>query len=210
MAAGIRAGELKVQGFPTDTSEIVLAGPSPTLRFSEDAMVLVANPGERSLSKWCSFRVGDVIPRAARSGDRLEATRDAQGRVVVCIYRGEHLVVAIGALYHASLGPDVHAEGIPGIPAARRARVTVCGVQEELHARESARVGPYDVYVEFPGESNPYGEGRSECLSIMLAADGALVNSARRSAVLMANQDDDPLCGELADGTMIKSGRRIP
>jgi hypothetical protein len=172
-------------------------------------LVLVSGPPHSSELKWCSFRVGDVVWRAVRPGDRVEVKRNSLDGLRMCVFRHERILVAVGALSDAYLGPEVTVSGTARRFPDKRFEVEADGKQCVLAERESATVGLYDVYVDFPGRWNDWGEGQCESISIAPAADLVIANSARRSAVLMADHPDDPLCGERLDGTMIKSRYRI-
>jgi hypothetical protein len=121
----------------------------------------------------------------------------------VTLSRSDRLVVAVGALTDELLGSALTVKplGVTG-GADTRFDVSVSGEHSSLGWRESATVGCYDIYVEFPGE--PGLPGRDAMLAITVADDIALVNSARRSAMFLASTFFDPLRGEFPDGSYIK------
>ena len=208
--ADIKVGEVSVDARAIeDQKELPLAGTHPRIRFFEDRMVLVSAPSYSSLLKWCSFRVGDVLWRAVSVGDRIVVRRDVLDAVTVCLFRNERLLVAVGALSNEDLGSEVNVTSDGGRQPGMRFEIDVAGRHRVLGARESATVDMYDIYVDFAGDRNMYGEGPCESISIAPADDLIIVNSARRSAVLMASQNIDPLCGERIDGTMIKNRYQI-
>jgi hypothetical protein len=193
----------------TGHNEPLLAGPEPTIRFLGDRMVLIPAPRGTSHLKWCSFLVGDVVVRAVRAGDRIDVHRDVNDGVAVCMFRGEKLLLAVGALLGPALGPDVTIRSAGLKYRQLRFDIRVGTEQGNLGARESAVLGGYDIYVEFAEFSNDWAEGNSESISVASVDDPAIVNSARRTAVLMARDDSGALCGEASDGTMIKSRYHI-
>jgi hypothetical protein len=178
-----------------------LAGQAPILRFLDDRMVLVAAPASHTDLKWCAFCVGDVIRIAARPGDRIVASRDAVDGLAVALFRGARLHVAVGSLCDIALGPDVSVDSTGRRSEGRPIEVSIRGSQRLLGSRESATIEGYEIYVERTFSVHD----ENESLSIASVGDIVLMNSARRSAVLMAEGDGDPLCGERTDGTMIKS-----
>ena len=188
-----------------DRNDEPLAGLMPTVRFVEDRMVLIAAPRSSSHLKWCSFQVGDVARRVARAGDRLVVSRDPIDRLVLSVFRDERLLVAVGALMNASLGPDVRVNSTGRQYSDIRIEIDIRGHRRVLCERESATIEGYDIYVERTIVRDGWGSGPNESVSIATVDDPVVTNSARRSAVLMADQDIDPLCGERVDGTMIKS-----
>lgn len=205
----VREREISVRAVSIETvSRPSLVGAEPTIRFRHDEMILISTSHETSLVKWCSFRVGDVIVRAARVGDLLEVGRSALGGIRLSVFRSDRLLVAVGALACRPLGSAVYVRGEPGRrPPTRRYLVQIGDVQCELGARESAAIAGYDVYLDRPGHSFV-----PESLSIVANSDPVIVNSARRSAVVMGMDDDyfAVLRGERIDGTFIRNRSGIP
>lgn len=173
-----------------------LAGRAPRIRFWEEQMVLVSTTNDAQV-KWFSFHLGDVVSRAARPGDDIEAYRDANGALALVLRRAGRLHVAVGALDSVRLGDDIAVTCGP-----RDMRVTVGDTHVSLHERESKLTGPYDVYAE--RVTVPGLDGPSPCASMALASDPVIVNAARRSAVLLARQGVDPLRAELLNGSYVK------
>jgi hypothetical protein len=169
-------------------------------------VILIAARGEHRdarAAKWWSFQVGDVVRRAARAGDLIEATRNARGSVAVCVFRDRTLVVAAGHLMSARLGPAVTLTHNDKRGSEGRIEVSVGPAKRAFRARESGTVGSYDVYADSTDDA---------VVSIALDEDWAVVNSARRSAVLIGADDAfvGSLRGERLDGTYIRPTDVIP
>ena len=205
--ADVRPGEVSLLVCASDASVNArqLAGETPTLRFLDDKLVLIPAPLSSSHFKWCSFQIGDVVGHAARAGDRLTVSRDACDGLVVSLFRDQRLFMAVGALLGASLGPDVQVTSTGRRYPDPRLEIDIRGHTHVFLDRESATIEGFEVYVERGIVWDPWGEGPNESLSIAAVGDSVVMNSARRSAVLMADRYSDPLCGERTDGTMIKS-----
>lgn len=173
-----------------------LAGRAPRIRFWDDQMVLVSTTDDAQV-KWFSFHIGDVVSRAVRPGDDIEACRDANGELALVLRRAGRLHVAVGALLSVRLGDDIAVtSGPPDM------RVEAGDTHVSLRERESTLIGPYDVYVE--RMMAPELGGPSPCGSIALASDPVILNAARRSAVLLARQGVDRLRAELLNGSYLK------
>ena len=64
--------DVRVHGTETKRTDIDrLVGHNPMIRFWRDRLVLVASEKSNSLVRNASCGIGDAIPLAARSGDRL-------------------------------------------------------------------------------------------------------------------------------------------
>jgi len=199
-ASDIKPDEVSVQARAADESRAPrTAGSAPRIRFWRDRMVLIASPHEPCEIKWCAFRAGDAIVHAARAGDSLEAARNVVGGVWISLTRADRLVVAIGALLGERVGTGVSVETNGRRDRERRVEVRVGDDARHLGAREAVVLGGYDVYVDHVGLARPAS------LSIAATDDPIVVNSARRSAVWMGTDADDPLHGERRDGTYIRS-----
>ena len=203
---GLAANDVSVKAAALeDPREPSLAGTAPVIRFWRDHMILIPASREACQVKWCSFLVGDVVCRAVRPGDRIEAARDVFDHVAVSVFRENHLVVAVGGLAMEPLGPTVVVtpNGKSGLD--KRFQVQVGDAQCDLGARESATLGNYDVYVD--------RIDRPSVVSIAAIEDPITFNSARRSAVLMGIDNDSfvySLRGEHLDGTFIRTEGEIP
>jgi hypothetical protein len=136
-------------------------------------------------------------------GDRIEAARNVLGNLNILVFRDDALLVGIGNLVMEPLGSVVAVTPNGKSGFDKRLAVRVADTTREFVARESASIGGYDLYVD---NIEPVA------LSIASNADAVVVNSARRSAVLMGliPHTDYLLRGERHDGTYLRSGHEIP
>ena len=182
------------------------------MRFREERMTLISAPPHASaLAKWCAFPVGDLIERCARVGDVIQAYRSSVGALSLAVFRHGRLLAAVGDLV------DFEPERLRGgaqldypVRWLYPDVIEIEGRRESIPKRGSMRVGGYDVYVEtWPERVSIYAGFRPSILSVALASDPLLVNSARRSAAIMGHVSPS-LYGELKDGTFIRSFWEIP
>jgi hypothetical protein len=201
-ATDISSAQVVVRSRPACSQQPpYFTGSNPTLRFLEDKVVMITVPDCSAPLKWCSFHVGDAIPRAGRADDVVEISRDSDGALVVRLFRHDRLVLAVGALLGIDLGTGprltrLHHSSQVEVHATDRSRI--------LATRESVEVDGYDVYVEVIEPWSIWGIGPS-CMSVTSVEDPVVVTAARRSATIMADRHRDPLCGEALGGRMLKS-----
>ena len=189
-----------------------LVGAAPRMRFREERMNLIsAPPHAGALAKWCAFPVGDLIERCARVGDVIQTYRSSAGALSLAMFRQGRLLAAVGDLVSVELERlrgaaqlDYH------VRCTHPDVIEIKGRRGSIPKRGSMRVGGYDVYVEtWPERVSIYTGFGPSILSVAAASDPLLVNSARRSAVLMGHVLPS-LYGELKDGTFIRSFWEIP
>lgn len=188
----------------TDADTPGFAGGHPRIRFWRDQMTLVPAPNGGAAVRWLGFYVGDAIPRFAAPGDVIAARRGPVGGIDIVMTRAGRLVLALGALAEATSWGGLEARsGLRVESAAGTFTVSIGGATCRIGPRQSSSVGGYDAYCEAAGTSGL--DSVPESLSVVIAGDDILINSARRSATLMAMHGFDPLRGERADGTYIKA-----
>ncbi len=169
------------------SNEATLVGPCPRLRFSGELLAMEASTSNQASMHRVSFVVGDAVMRVAQAGDTLHALCTYAGDLALSILRGHSLVFAVGAVAEVPLGAEVRAVNRrrPGEETSDWLEVTTPDGRRRLAPRESARVGPYDVYVERTRAR--HGAEGAESASIVQHGDIAVVNAAVRAAVLIGS-----------------------
>lgn len=171
--------------------ETRLAGHSPKIRFWNDRLVLVAQGEINSTARNVSFRIGNAVPYAARSGDRLFLVRSGAGGIGLSLLRHEKLVLALGAISQVPLGMEMKAirrfedtEDWHFLePDTSSLELQIGNEQVLLKEREVHEVGNYSIYVE---HGWAFGiPGIDECVSVCPADDPKMKIASMRSAILL-------------------------
>ena len=175
-------------------SEPSLLGPKPRILIGADRIAVVAADRNNATIREASFAAGDAVMTCIRAGDVAHISRSSAGGVGISIIRDNQLILALGAASEVPLGDLSIRKGpestwTPQGPNDEDTwlEFTVGSESRTLRARESARLGSYDLYVErcwVPGIP-----GTDECVGISRDQIPAQRDIAMRSAVLLGNAD---------------------
>jgi hypothetical protein len=168
-----------------------LVGHTPTIRFWNDRLILVASGKDRASCRNASFPIGDAVRHTARAGDRLYVVRTGAGGIGMTVLRGEKLILATGAIVGLPLGTDIQMDRAPADLDVREDFAADTWLEFRagaelliLREREAATFGDYDIYVERCWE--PDIPGVDECVSLNVSGDPARQRAAMRAAILLA------------------------
>lgn len=189
-----RESDIVVQGTLINRMDVNrLVGPGPMIRFWNDRCVLVASEQSNATVRNISFRIGDAVPLAVSSGDRLYVVRTGCGGIGLSLLRNGELLLAIGAVTAVPLGNNVR------VINSRKGNYRFDDVKDiwlefqvgreqlKLSNRMVTEIGKYQIYIETCGEDGI--PGTDECVSLSLANNPAVNLACLRSAILLRNSD---------------------
>lgn len=169
-----------------------LVGHTPTIRFWNDRLVLVASGKDRASCRNASFFIGDAVRQTVHVGDRLYVIRTGAGGIGMTVLRAEKLILATGAIAGLPLGTDMQMDRAPADLDVRKdfaadtwLEFRVADELLILREREAGAIRDYDIYVE--GCWKPSIPGVDECVSLSIGGDSARQRAAMRAAILLAS-----------------------
>lgn len=169
-----------------------LVGHSPTIRFWNDRLVLVASEESTSRLRNASFAIGDAVTLSAHPGDQLHVIRTGSGGIGLSLLRDDRLVLAIGCVTAVPLGFNINV--IKGPRSHKPFPDPLCDTRLEfqvesesliLRNRVLTQLGDCEIYVERSWQDGI--PGVDECVSICRGDDPAVKIASVRSAILLGN-----------------------